>query len=370
MDELFESNAVEELIYARAAEKKLPIYGGFELTPYCNFSCKMCYVQETKPGLPLINGDQWLEFGRQAAEAGTLCIVLTGGEPLLHPDFRKIYTGLKKLGMVLTINTNASLIDEDMADFLAADLPRRVNVSLYGSNEQVYRDLCGNGSGFQKTIRAIELMKGRNVPVKINILPNIINYPYLDEMFDICRKYDLTTTMTSYLFEPLRKCDGSRQGYRLPPEKTAQALLKWDQYRYDKYQMSVRAVICNQNLSSFEESRNVEGTVPLRCRAGNSSFWLCWNGKMNACVNMIRPQADVMELGFAKAWETVKKERDTIRVPAKCDSCSLKSFCLNCAAISFHQYGVFEKEPELMCAVTKHYAQLLAPTVKKIEKKI
>lgn len=367
MHENFELSAVEEKLYARAAERKQPIYGGFELTPYCNFSCKMCYVQETKPGLPLLNGEQWLEFGRQAAAAGTLCIVLTGGEPLLHPDFKKIYKGLKQLGMVLTINTNASLIDEDMADFLAADMPRRVNISLYGPNEQVYQELCGNSTGFQKTIRAIELMKERNIPVKVNIVPNTINYPYLDEMFDICKTYDLDITMTAYLFEPLRKCDGGKQGYRLSPEEMAQALLKWDRYRYNEYEMAVRAIMCNQKLPYFEESRNVEGTVPLRCRAGSSSFWICWNGKMNGCVNMIRPQADVVDLGFAKAWEVVKEEGAAIRVPAKCGSCSLKGFCLTCAAIGFHQYGVFEKEPEIMCAATKHYAELLAPMVEKVE---
>lgn len=367
MHEHFELNAVEKRLYARADERKMPIYGGFELTPYCNFSCKMCYVQENKPGLSILSGDQWLEFGRQAAEAGTLCIVLTGGEPMLHPDFKKIYNGLKKLGMVLTINTNASLIDEDMADFLAADMPRRVNVSLYGPNEQVYRDLCGNCSGFEKTIRAIELMKERNIPVKINIVPNTISYPYLDEMFEICKKYDLYAEMTAYLFEPLRKCDGGQQGYRLSPENMAKSLLKWHQYRYNEYEMAVRAVMCNQQLPLFDESRKVEGTVPLRCRAGSSSFWICWDGKMNACVNMVRPQADVKELGFAGAWELVKEEGAAIRVPAKCGSCSLKDFCLTCAAIGFHQNGSFEKEPELMCAVTKHYAELLAPTVERVE---
>lgn len=370
MHENFELNAVEKRLYARAAERKQPIYGGFELTPYCNFSCKMCYIQEVKQGLPLLDGNQWLEFGRQAAEAGTLCIVLTGGEPMLHPDFKKIYKGLKKLGMVLTINTNASLIDEEMADFLAADLPRRVNVSLYGPNEKVYEELCGNGSGFQKTIRAIELMKERNIPVKVNIVPNTISYPYLDEMFAICKKYDLYAEMTAYLFEPLRKCNGSRQGYRLSPEEMAKSLLKWDRYRYNEYEMAVRAIMCNENLPLFDESRNVEGTVPLRCRAGSSSFWLCWDGKMNACVNMVRPQADVIQLGFTKAWELVKEEGAAIRVPAKCGSCSLKGFCLTCAAIGFHQNGIFEKEPELMCAATKYYAELLAPTVERIEKKV
>ena len=35
-----------------------------------------------------------------------------------------------------------TLIDEDMADFLAKDKPRRVNVTLYGASNKTYERLC------------------------------------------------------------------------------------------------------------------------------------------------------------------------------------------------------------------------------------
>ncbi len=370
MEQNLELSKVEEHLFQQATLKHLPIYGGFELTPYCNLSCKMCYVHETAPGLPLLSGDQWLEIGRQASENGTLCIVLTGGEPLLHPDFKQIYSGLKQMGMVLTMNTNATLIDKEMADFLAKDMPRRVNVSLYGPNEEVYEKLCGNASGFRKTIRAIELMLERNIPVKINIIPNTVSFPYLDEMLAICRSYDLTVEMTTYLFEPLRKLSCGQQGYRLSPEQMAESVIKWDHYRFTEYERVTRAILCHQALDTFDMSRETEGTVPLRCLAGNSSFWICWDGKMNACVNMIRPRADVCESGFSEAWELTKEERLHIQVPAKCSTCSLSKFCLTCAAVGFHQNGVFEQVPDIMCQATEHYARKLAATVQCVERMV
>lgn len=368
MNDHFEVSEIEKRLFSYAALNRQPIYGGFELTPYCNFSCKMCYVFETQKNLPLLTGEQWLEFGKQAADAGTMCIVLSGGEPLLHPDFKIIYKGLKKLGMILTINTNGSLINEDIADFLASDVPRRVNLSFYGPNEDIYEKLCGNPSGFNKAIRAIKLMKERNIPVKINIVPNKINYPYLDEMLDICKKHDLTVEMTTYLFEPIRKSEAGQQLYRLSPQQMAKANLKWDHYRYNRDEMIARAIMCHQGLETFDASLQTQETTSLRCRAGSSSFWLCWNGKMNPCVNMLHPEADVKELGFAKAWEIVKEEGNKIKVPAKCNTCSLRMFCHNCAAIGYHQNGTFENIPEIMCQATEHYAKLLAQTVEKIEK--
>lgn len=91
---------------------------------------------------------------------------------------------------------------------------------------------------------------------------------------------------------------------------------------------------------------------------------------MNACVNMIRPQADAVQMGFASAWELVRQEGAQIQVPAQCGTCSLRGFCLTCAAIGFHQYGVFDQVPEIMCAATEHYARILTQTVERIEREV
>lgn len=44
--------------------------------------------------------------GTGLPESGTLLLLLTGGEPFLRPDFREIYTGCRRLGLMVSINTN------------------------------------------------------------------------------------------------------------------------------------------------------------------------------------------------------------------------------------------------------------------------
>lgn len=369
MDENFELKGVERRLFARAEQTQTPIYGGFELTPYCNLACKMCYVKETAPGLPVLGAQEWLDFGRQAAEMGTLVVQITGGEPMLHPEFRTIYAGLKALGMVLTMNTNGTLIDEAMADFLAANMPRRMNVTLYGPNREVYAQLCGHGEAFDRTIRAIELMLARRIPVKINLTPTTINYPYWDEMLAICKRYSLVAEMTPYLFEPLRKTCPGRQQYRLDAQRMAEVIEKQRRFRYNEEQMKAYAVLAQRGLPHFEESRRTTELMPLSCRAATSSFWLCWDGRMNACVNMTQPRADVRTLGFAGAWERVKEYGKTIRMPAKCAACSLRMLCMPCAAVCLHENGTFEQVPQIMCDATEAYARNLAKTVNLTEKK-
>lgn len=369
MDEKVEFSSIERKLFDRAAEKRLPAYVGFELTPYCNLSCKMCNVKENAPGLPVLDSDAWLDVARQAADLGTLVVQISGGEPMVHPEFKKIYSGIKKLGLVVTMNSNGTRIDESMADFLAEDMPRRMNISLYGPNREVYDKLCGNPMAFDQTIRGIELLLERKIPVKINLTPNTINYPYLDEILEICKAYHLVIGMTTYMFEPLRKCGAEKQLYRLNAPQMAIAMEKWDRYMNNEKQMTLRAKFCQMALEHFDESRQTPGVVPLRCRAATSSAWVCWDGKMNACVDMIQPRADIRELGFAGAWEKVKEYGETIRVPAKCSTCSLRMLCLNCGAINFHENGTFERAPQIMCDATEAYARNLAKALRSAEKK-
>jgi len=54
----------------------------------------------------------------EVADAGCLWLLITGGEPLLRPDFRDIYMYAKRKGFLITLFTNGTLLDADIADQL------------------------------------------------------------------------------------------------------------------------------------------------------------------------------------------------------------------------------------------------------------
>lgn len=84
-----------------------------------------------------------------------------GGGPLLVPGFKELYLALKAEGMVLTLNTNGTLLDEPWADFFARHKPRRVNITLYGADDAAYETLCRCPGGFEKAIAAVRLLRAR-----------------------------------------------------------------------------------------------------------------------------------------------------------------------------------------------------------------
>ena len=139
---------ITEYLYRKATAAGTPLSGTFELTPVCNMDCKMCYVRLSRQAQeaisPLRSGKEWLKLGQAAKDAGMLYLLLTGGEPLLHPDFREIMEGLHRTGLLITVNSNGTLIDENTVAWLKNAPPMRFNISLYGTSDTTYDRLCGN----------------------------------------------------------------------------------------------------------------------------------------------------------------------------------------------------------------------------------
>lgn len=109
------------VLHQKGSRLGLPISGTFELTSRCNFDCKMCYIHGKNCAelqKEELSAAEWIELGKKARDAGTVFLLITGGEPLIRSDFREIYTELKKLGLVISLNTNASLLQEETAELL------------------------------------------------------------------------------------------------------------------------------------------------------------------------------------------------------------------------------------------------------------
>jgi MoaA/NifB/PqqE/SkfB family radical SAM enzyme len=86
-------------LWDRSNEKRIPISFDLELTARCNNNCRHCYInipaQDRHASEKELNLKEIMELADQAFDLGSLWCLMTGGEPLLRPDFSDIYLGLK-----------------------------------------------------------------------------------------------------------------------------------------------------------------------------------------------------------------------------------------------------------------------------------
>ena len=137
---------------------KIPLAGSFELTPRCTLDCKMCYIHRRSSDKSAIAEEKdtkfWIDLATKARDAGMLILLLTGGEPLLRSDFDEIYRECKKLGLLVSVNTNATLLDEEKIRLFTEYPPQKINITLYGSSPETYGKLCGK---LPKTMAILEM---------------------------------------------------------------------------------------------------------------------------------------------------------------------------------------------------------------------
>lgn len=337
-------------MHRKAAARGIPLTGNFELTSRCNFNCRMCYVHDNSHPDPLTAAD-WLALGEEACRAGMVFLLLTGGEPLLRKDFREIYSGLKKMGLLLSINTNGSLMTDELLEFFAKDPPLRFNVTLYGGSSETYRGLCGVPA-YDTVVNNIRRMREAGLQVKINASITPYNREDIPAIYEAGRMLKVPVKGTAYMFPPAR-INGGKYGEapaRFTPEEAAAAMVTCREQYMTPAQLAQGAA---GDLPP-EPDDCVDGSGEhVRCRAGRSAFWITWDGRMLPCGMFPIEGYSVRELGFGEAWARTRAYTESLRLPAACTDCPDRTRCVVCAASTLSETGDTTRRPTYVCTMTR-----------------
>ena len=369
MEPMETASTVERMLLDQAKRTRTPANGSIELLPLCNMNCDMCYVRLSREEMErqgrLRTADEWLEIGRQMKEAGVLFLLLTGGEPFLFPDFRRLYLGLRGMGMILTINTNGTLIDEDLAAFLGKYKPRRVNITLYGTEEKTYENLCHYPGGFGKTMNGIRLLRKYGVDVKVGGSLTKANRDDLDRLLDIGEELGIPVRVDTYMMPATRERGlPYNMQSRLDPEEAAQARI-----HALKREMGAELFpqYVQQSLYRADHPEPAESKPGhMSCMAGQCSFTINWQGEMRPCVILSEPAVSVFDCGFETAWSTIAEATGKILLNAECSTCNVRHLCRTCAASALLEAGSYDSVPDYMCRYAKESLKILRSEWKKM----
>ncbi|OUN34127.1 radical SAM protein [Lachnoclostridium sp. An76] len=304
--------AVWEKAYADA----IPISGTFELTPRCNFNCRMCYVHlpenEIERHGAELTAKEWVRIAQEAKEAGTTWLCITGGEPLMHPGFETIWQELTQMGFFITLQTNASLVTK--YDKLFEECPPRAcKITLYGSNDDVYRDVCRVEKGFTRADEGIQMLREMKIPVE---LVSTIIQQNLDDVDNI-----------------IRYVGGNR--FRWIPNINVRTAGRGVDVDMEHLRIKPPA---RENPADKDEGKEKYRMDPDRkpctyCRDYRLGYWIVWNGYMRFCSFMNGPDIPVREKSFKECWEELVEFQEGLQWPEECTECEYRWNCTRCAAL-------------------------------------
>lgn len=124
-------------------------------------------------------------FKKLLAEIKPKFIILSGGEPLLHPDIFNIVNLLYGLGNKVGLATNGTLLDEEKVRRLTKDGVKYFEISLDTTYPKTYFQLSGNNQ-LEKVRQAILAVKKFRIPLTASFTITKSNHTDIADVVDLC----------------------------------------------------------------------------------------------------------------------------------------------------------------------------------------
>ncbi|MFO7676102.1 MAG: radical SAM protein [bacterium] len=334
-----------------------------ELTERCNNNCIHCYIN-----LPMANraarerempADRVKAILTEAAGLGCVAVRFTGGEPLLREDFEDLYLFARRLGMKVSLATNARLITPGLADLFARVPPREpVEVTVYGMRADSCDAVTRVPGSHAEARRGIELLTARGVPVVIKgavLPPNLGELDEIETWTASLPAVEQPPAFTMFFDLRGRRDSDARNrriaGLRVSPEAGV-ALLNRHRERYlgDMRQFCAKFI-------------GPPGDRLFTCGAGHGTCVDAY-GRAQACL-LLRHPATVYDLAngtlrealtvfFPRLREMKAANPDYL---ARCARCFLRGLCEQCPAKSWGEHGTLDTPVEYLCEVAHAQAR-------------
>jgi radical SAM protein with 4Fe4S-binding SPASM domain len=319
----------------------------WNITDRCNLLCDHCYmaadghVREDQ-----LSDEDTIALVRQMGEAGVPLVFLTGGEPLLRANFWEILREARAQDMQVTVSTNATMIDADVARSLRSYGVDYIATSLYGPAD-FHDAMVGVPGTRDAVVEAIRVLRAEGVGVAIKSAVSRDTWPHVYDLIQEAKDLDAGLIYLCDLITSGRS-EGEEDGRITSAEwrELADFILEdmLDEESRLEYDIgalpSVIPYLAEKLLErGYDISRALERlTIMSACPVGK--------GHMS-----INSEGGIMPCQFAQDWtvgnvrdmtldEAVRElfELDVAAPSGQCGPCEYSRICRGCRTKAFHEF--------------------------------
>jgi radical SAM protein with 4Fe4S-binding SPASM domain len=341
---------------AKAIIFRIPLTVSFELTRRCSFRCVHCYLGDQsaiRRQEQEINTAAVLRLIDEMVASGTLFLTLTGGDPMLRPDFIEIYHHAVCSGLLVTVFCNGSLVTEEIVRTFAQYPPRAVEITLYGAQQATFESVTQQPGSFAACMAGIERLRRANIRLRLKTMVLSLNRDDLPALWNMAEEMGVPFRHDCSIIPAVPNSDNggcANTGrdlqdtlrFRLPPEQAAAADLSIAKVKEKLLELDSR------------DDAPLESSSKLYCcGAGRSSCHITADGKMKPCIITMQPAVDVVDGGgrFAESWNKISTQfpAQEARASFPCSSCKDRKFCTGCPGNFALETGDAEQAASFYC---------------------
>ena len=324
-----------------AQDALIPLSVHWDLTYRCDHKCVHCYRTDRKR--EELSLEEAINLLDSLAEAGTISLLLSGGDLFLRPDAIDILREARLRNFDVRINTHGNFIDEELADEIAAIGLSRVSISVYSANAEAHEAVTLIKGSHKKSLDAARFLVARGVPVNFKTPLTVHNRSCYDSVGPLAKEIGATAETDAHI---------------TPDDESDFGLCSIGVHSSERTLALVRDILSkgHDHLPHWYEVSGAP-TTARTCAAGTALGYISPDGLVYPCLSWRDPIGDLREQSFLDIWRNspaAARQREVTRASylTDCDGCGFNKICNYCPGLSHAEHGDPGRRSSYVCERT------------------
>lgn len=331
---------------------RLPLEAELDLTYRCNNNCRHCWLRipaDAEDASEELSADRIREIVEEARSLGCRTWSISGGEPLLRPDFADIFEIIIKRAASFTLNTNGTLLTPSTARLFAerGKNKGKILISIYGSEADIHDHITRTPGSHEALLQGIACLREARAEFTLQIVVMKDNFGDYGKMVEWAESRNIPWRLgASWLYlsaagDPTKNREIREQ--RLPPEDVIEL---------------------DGPLSPLFEGKSEKAEKTIRlyagCIAEKKGFHVDPYGGMSFCSLVKDPSLryDLKNGTVVKGWDNfIPSVADRIfegeEYARNCAICGMRRDCPWCPVYAYLEHGRPEARVDYLCSLTR-----------------
>lgn len=304
-----------------------------EITDNCNFRCPHCYVNKTCKNT--LRYEDVKNISLELQELKCNRIALTGGEIFTNKDFIKIYTFLYDSGFIVSINTNLSLLNDDIVELFIERPPYEIEVSLYGYDDNSYNDFTRTNNYFNLVLKNLKKLNELGLDITLKNIITKDNKKYFCKIEELAKNLNIKFK-SDYISFP-KVCDKFGEN--------SQQISPIDTIKHLKNHSGVEKYF----LNLYSKPKKQDNFL-FKCKSNDDALFINSKKEVSMCVCMQSKSYPYIKgelKNIILKLQTIKEIEYTKFT--KCKYCKYISLCRYCPGKFYMATGDYENPPTWFC---------------------
>ena len=332
-------NNIHEYFNNLCFDKKKLTQVRIEITNRCNAACVFCFRNcDIVKKYNMLPYDKILNILDQLKDIGAYEIIITGGEPLLHKDFLKIVKATRDRGFRVRINTNGTLLNENILKEISDLYIRALSISLHSLDNTVNKKIMRYKYNVDDILKNIKLAIKYNIPVMTSTVVCNYNINTCKNDIEYLRKLNIKLAQSD-----IASTDVKGIKFNSPYSLSNSEI----EYYIDTLEVP-------NNVNNKFKNKDPHGT----CNAGNTQLYIAANGDVYPCSMLNLKYGNIfnnslfsiLDSDMKKLIQSLKWEYTESCNPVACE---YFDYCLPCYGINLSETGSIFKKPISLCKKAK-----------------